>query len=129
MSILGNSLVSPSVAVKDFDEAKKFFGETLELEVDSESQGGIIYKCGASRLFVYTSSFAGTNQATYAGWIVEDVAAVAEDLKSKGVELLHYPDMPGVTLEGDVHKMGDDFAAIWFKDPTGNIFSVTTSMG
>ncbi len=126
--MLGDAIVSPSVAVSDMERAKKFFGESLGLKVDSENPGGVVYKCGASRLFVYQSQYAGTNKATYAGWIVDDVPAVAEELKSKGVSLEHYPDMPGVKLEGDVHKMGDNFMAIWFTDPDGNIFSVTNEM-
>jgi hypothetical protein len=31
--------------------------------------------------------------------------------------------MPGMTLEGDVHVMGD-FKGAWFKDPDGNILHV-----
>lgn len=126
--MLGDAIVSPSVAVSDLERAKTFYSQTLGLAIDQENPGGVTYKCGQSRLFVYESQYAGTNKATYAGWIVEDVPAVAAELKSKGVSLQHYPDMPGVTLEGDVHKMGDDFMAIWFTDPDGNIFSVTTAM-
>ena len=48
----------------------------------------------------------------------EEIAA----LKGKGVSFEHY-ELPGTTLDGDVHVMGDMKAA-WFKDPDGNILSV-----
>src|SRR5579884_964183 len=118
--MLGDAVISPSVAVSDMEKAKQFYGGTLELQVVNENPGGVVYKCSASRLFVYQSEFAGSNKATYAGWIVDDVPAVAEWLKGKGVQLEHYDNLPGVTLEGDIHKMGDNFQAIWFKDPDGN---------
>ncbi len=36
--------------------------------------------------------------------------------------------MPDVTLEGDVHVMGD-LKAAWFKDPDGNILNIVNQVG
>jgi hypothetical protein len=52
------------------------------------------------------------------------VAAVVDELKQKGVLFEHY-DLPGATLEGDVHVMGEMKAA-WFKDPDGNILGLAS---
>jgi hypothetical protein len=35
-------------------------------------------------------------------------------------------DLPGPTLEGDVH-VAENFKAVWFKDPDGNILHVNSS--
>ncbi len=126
--MLGDANCGPAIAVSDIEAAKKFYQDVLGLKQLKESPGGVSYQSGESQIFVYPSSFAGTNKATYAGWTVDDVPAVAEALKAKGVALEHYPDMPGVTLEGDVHSMGD-LKAIWFKDPSGNVLSVANQMG
>jgi len=77
---------------------------------------------GKTRVNVYVSQFAGTNQATAATWAVDDVEAVARDLKSRGVSFDRY-DMPNATHVGDVHVMGNRKAA-WFRDPDGNILSI-----
>jgi hypothetical protein len=44
------------------------------------------------------------------------------ELKRKGVTFEHYA-LPGLTLEGDIHRAGD-FRVAWWKDPAGNILSV-----
>jgi hypothetical protein len=55
-------------------------------------------------------------------WSVDDVDAEVKELKKKGVAFEHY-EMPGSTLEGDVHVFGDMRVA-WFKDPDGNILNL-----
>ena len=121
--MLGDNNVCPTIAVKDMAVSKKFYGETLGLETGMETPGGTFFKSGDSGLFVYPSSNASTNQATYAAWNVDDVAGMAESLKAKGVAFEHYDDMPNTTLEGDVHVMGSTKMA-WFKDPDGNILNI-----
>jgi catechol 2,3-dioxygenase-like lactoylglutathione lyase family enzyme len=127
--MLKDANVTAVVAVKDLAKAKEFYEGKLGLEKDSEdpSGTGILYKSGDSRLFVYTSEFGGTNKATAASWTLDDVEGTVAELKSKGVEFEHYPDMPNVDLQGDVHVMGS-FKAVWFKDPDGNILNITSGM-
>ncbi len=120
--MLGDCNVCPEIAVKDLAIAKSFYGDTLGLNVVSENSEEILFQSGACNVSVYRSQFAGTNQATYASFKTDDVASKVEALKAKGVTFEHY-DMPGMSLEGDVHVMGDMQAA-WFKDPDGNILCV-----
>jgi len=126
--MLGDAPVAATLAVKDIEVAKKFYSDTLGLSLTKESPAGVLYGSGSTQVFVYPSSFAGTNKATSAGWVAEDVEAVAAALKDKGVSLEHYDDIPGVKRDGDVHTMGE-FKAIWFKDPDGNILSVSNDIG
>ncbi len=125
--MLGGADSAATIPVKDLEQAKKFYGETLGLKAEKETPNGIVFASGNTKVFVYKTELAGTNKATTAGWITDEVESIASDLKSKGVTLEHY-DLPGVSLDGDIHKMGD-LKAIWFKDPDGNILSVSTSMG
>jgi catechol 2,3-dioxygenase-like lactoylglutathione lyase family enzyme len=113
-----------TIAVKDLGRARQFYEDTLGLEVDAAEEMGVLTcKSGGSKLFVYESEYAGTNQATAATWVIDgDVQEVARALKAKGVAFEHY-DFPDTTREGDVHVMGDIRAA-WFKDPDGNILSI-----
>ena len=114
------------VAVADLNRAREFYGKTLALEeADNTDPGGVLYACGGgTRLLVYQSGFAATNQATAAAWEVEDLDAEVSDLKLKGITFEQY-DMPGVQREGDIHRIGERKAA-WFKDPDGNILNIIT---
>jgi catechol 2,3-dioxygenase-like lactoylglutathione lyase family enzyme len=125
--MLGQYDAGAAIAVKDIEEAKKFYSDVLGLSLENESPGGVSYKSGNTTIFVYPSEYAGTNKATCAGWVVPDVSSMVEELKSKGVTFEQY-DLPGVTREGDVHVMGE-LKAAWFKDPSGNILSFSNTMG
>jgi catechol 2,3-dioxygenase-like lactoylglutathione lyase family enzyme len=122
--MLGNSDLYAVVATKSLENAKEFYGSTLGLPLVSEvpEAGILIYKSGNSRLQVYQSDYAGTNQATGVSWEVDDIEAAVADPAGKGVVFEHY-DFPGSELQGDIHVMGD-MKTSWFKDPDGNILCV-----
>lgn len=112
------------IAVKDLPAAAKFYEGTLGLaRLSAQGDEVITYRSGNSALNVYRSQYAGTNKATAVVWNVGDeIDKIVAALKTKGVAFEHY-DMPGLTLQGDVH-VGGDMKVAWFKDPDGNILSV-----
>ena len=112
------------VAVTDINRARKFYRDTLGLDLEDESMGDVLtFRTGGTRLVVYKSDEAGTNKANAVVWGVGDeVDAIARDLKAKGVGFEHY-DMPGLTLEGDIH-VGGKARLVWLKDPDGNILHI-----
>ncbi len=120
--MLGEATIYPTVAVKDINAAKEFYGGKLGLKAVDDQPWGVTYQSGSGKLFVYPSQVAGTNQATYASWTVDNVEAVVAELKAKGVVFEHYDDLPETTRDGDIHTMGP-MKAVWFKDPDGNILS------
>jgi catechol 2,3-dioxygenase-like lactoylglutathione lyase family enzyme len=122
--LLGDAKLFANVAVKDAAAAKEFYGGKLGLELIDENDAVLTYKSAEGKIFVYMSGTAGSGQATCATWEVEDATATAKELADKGIVFEHY-DMPGMTREGDIHKMGGESAA-WFKDPDGNILAVVS---
>ena len=124
--MLATKDATATVAVKDIDNARKFYGGTLGLppiEVPEEEVAA--YQAGGTRLLVSRSEFAGTNRATSVTWNVGgEVDTIVQDLRGKGVRFERY-DVPEVVHEGDVHVMGDMRAA-WFKDPEGNIHALVS---
>jgi catechol 2,3-dioxygenase-like lactoylglutathione lyase family enzyme len=122
--MLANRNAMATIAVKDLAAAKKFYEGKLGLTpLETTEEEVLTYQSGTATLLVYVSAFAGTNKATSATWAVGDeFDGIMKTLKSKGVVFEHY-DMPGMTLEGDVHVAGD-FKGAWFKDPDGNILHV-----
>jgi catechol 2,3-dioxygenase-like lactoylglutathione lyase family enzyme len=122
--MLGKHDVVATIAVRDLDTARRFYGEVLGLtQVDAQGEEVAVYQAGAARLNVYRSEFAGTNKATAATWDVgQELDAIVADLKAKGVSFEHY-DMPGLELQGDTH-VGYGLKIAWFTDPDGNILNL-----
>src|SRR5579859_4612412 len=46
-----------TIPVSDVTQAKRFYGETLGLPVERDTDGGVMYRSGATRLFVYPSGY------------------------------------------------------------------------
>jgi catechol 2,3-dioxygenase-like lactoylglutathione lyase family enzyme len=113
-----------NLAVKDLAKARKFYETVLGLKaVDSEEDDVIVFKSGRTRLNVYRSDYAGTNQATAVTWAVGDeLEEIVKALRAKRVKFEHY-DMPGMTRKGNIHIAGD-LKVAWFKDPDGNILNL-----
>jgi catechol 2,3-dioxygenase-like lactoylglutathione lyase family enzyme len=124
INMLGDKEAVANIAVKNLETAKKFYEETLGLtQIGAEGQEVIVFRSGSSKIYVYKSQYAGTNQATAVTWVVgKDIESVVRELKTKGVTFEHY-DMPDMTLEDDIHVSGNMKVA-WFKDPDGNILNV-----
>ncbi len=122
--MLGNKEAVATIAVKDLAAARKFYEGTLGLEVlNAEGSEAVTYQSGGSKVIIYRSQFAGTNQATAANWLVgADIDAIVKTLADRGVPFEHY-DLPGLTRQGHLHTVGT-FKTAWFKDPDGNIISL-----
>ena len=125
--MLGSKDVMATVAVKDLQKAKEFYGNTLGLKSTAKQERGTAsYQCGKTTLLVYESQFARTNKATSATFVAgNDVEEIAKTLKAKGVKFEHYDNMPGLTLNGDVYS-GGGMKVAWFKDIDGNILSIVS---
>ena len=113
---------SPTLPVSDLEAARSFYTDTLGLELIEENAGGIYLRAGTSRIFVYPSQYAGSNQATAAGLDVDDIEAAVDELRGKGVTFEEY-DLPGLKTENGIAELEGEKAA-WFKDPSGNILSL-----
>lgn len=127
MSALNKKASSAIVAVSDIERARRFYSDTLGLELNEEGMEGVlVYKTGATHLVVYPSEFAGTNKANAVVWDCgADIDAIAADLRAKGVKFEHY-EMNGVTYKDGVHD-ADGFKMVWFKDPDGNILHLNSA--
>ena len=109
-------------SVNDLDEAKKFYGETLGVAVETVP-AGLMLKIGHG-ILVYPKPNHEPASYTMLNFRVDDIDKAVDDLMGKGVKFEHYPgltDQKGVA-RGIAHDRGPDIA--WFKDPAGNIVSV-----
>ena len=115
-----------TVATRDLARAREFYTNVLGLEEEdagSDCPGVLTYRSGNSRIFVYQSEYAGTNQATAINWDVGvEIRTVVDALKAKGARFEQY-QMEGMRLEDDIH-VGEQIKVAWLKDPDGNILSI-----
>jgi catechol 2,3-dioxygenase-like lactoylglutathione lyase family enzyme len=122
---LSNYRVGAAVAVSDMDRAREFYEGRLGLSEGTDvGDGGRTYICaGETELHVFPSpEHAGKPTATVAGWSVDDVEAVVEQLSSKGVTFERYEDL-SPDAKG-IHSPGGGARAAWFRDPDGNTFGL-----
>lgn len=121
--MLAHSTMYAALPVSDIQKAMDFYGNTLGLTMVDQNEGGIWYQTGTSRIAIYESSFAGTNQGTAAIWEVPDPKATVKSLRQRGVKFERY-ELPGAKRQGYIHHF-PAYDAAWFKDPSGNLICVT----
>lgn len=127
MNTFKDKASSAMVAVSDIERARRFYSDTLGLELEEDGMGGVlVYRTGSTYLLVYPSEFAGTNKANAVVWDCgNDIEAIVAGLRDKGVAFEHYPEM-GAEYRDGIHK-ADDFRMAWFKDPDGNILHLNSA--
>ncbi len=113
-----------TIPVTDIARAKRFYGETLGFKVERDTEGGVMYRAGAGRFFVYPSRFRAGGH-TQLSWLVPDIKAEVRTLKDKGVQFEAYDNIPGLTMVDSVVQSGPGVWTAWFKDPDGNLLGLT----
>ena len=111
-------------AVNDLAVARKFYGETLGLEVEQGGQGLRLKIAGGNPTFVYSKPDHVPATYTILNFPVDDIDKAVDKLTAAGIKFEHYgklTDARGIA-RGATTGGGPDIA--WFKDPAGNILSV-----
>ena len=111
-------------SVSDLAEAKKFYGEVLGLDIAEKGPGLMINIAGSNGVLMYPKPDHIAATYTILNFPVADIGKAVQELKSKGVNPEQYEgltDDNGIA-RGLAQQRGPDIA--WFKDPSGNIFSV-----
>ena len=118
--------VAAGLAVSDMVTAREFYEGKLGLVVGIDSGDNVQYQCGEeSVIHVYLSpEHAGKSTATLAGWGVDDVERVLEELTSRGVTFERYDEGPIVTDERGIATFEGGAKVAYFRDPDGNTLSI-----
>lgn len=118
--------VAAGIAVSDMERAREFYEGKLGLMVGIDSGDNVQYQCGeGSVMHVYLSpDHAGKSTATLAGWGVDNVERVVEDLTSKGVVFERYDEGPIITDEKGIATFDGDAKVAYFRDPDSNTLSI-----
>jgi catechol 2,3-dioxygenase-like lactoylglutathione lyase family enzyme len=104
-----------SFLTQDIKRAKRFYGEVLGLEIETEGEHDMEFKAGQVTLDIFDPASQGQPFAPTLGGLalrVPDVGAARAELESKGVEF------DGETLDTGVCHMA------FFHDPDGNALTL-----
>jgi catechol 2,3-dioxygenase-like lactoylglutathione lyase family enzyme len=135
--MLGTQKIVAFAAVRDRDAARKFYRDTLGLRLVGEDQFALVFDANGTTLRISPVPDWTPPRFTVLGWEVKDIVAVVKDLRSAGIEFERYawmkdqdemgiwtsPSDPGVAA---VHAGA---RVAWFKDPDGNVLSVSQMPG
>lgn len=121
--MLKHATLFPTIPVTNLDRAKIFYRDTLGLGIMMEDPAGVMLEAGnGTGVYLYQRG-ASKADHTLAGFKVDDLASEMAALKEKGITFEEY-DLPGLKTVNGIASMGNSKAA-WFKDPDGNILSLT----
>ena len=83
--MLGTSKVHPILLSKDLDQTREFYHDRLGLEILSESDHKIEFRCGSGTKLAVSKSTIGTaDSQTQIGWEVEDLQTEIDDIRARG---------------------------------------------
>jgi catechol 2,3-dioxygenase-like lactoylglutathione lyase family enzyme len=129
--MLEHATVATRLPAQDIARARAFYSEKLGLEPVDEQPGALLYRCGGSEFAVFTSGGTPSGTHTQMVWHVDDIDAVVNDLRGRGVVFEEY-DLPGLRTVGGIadaaggwpSKGDKGLRGAWFRDSEGNLLSL-----
>ena len=119
--MLENSKAFSGFSVDDVAAAKRFYGETLGMNVSEDNGMLQLQIAGDREILVYPKEDHAPAVFTILNFPVDDIDEAVDGLVERGVKFEQYEGF-GQDEKGIMRDQGPDIA--WFKDPAGNILSV-----
>ncbi len=111
-------------SVNDLQKAKKFYQETLGLDVSDAPMDQLELRIDDdTRVLVYEKPNHTPASFTILNFPVDNIDRAVDELTDRGVRFEVYKDGDLKTDAKGVHRVGGPTIA-WFKDPAGNFLSV-----
>jgi catechol 2,3-dioxygenase-like lactoylglutathione lyase family enzyme len=127
-SELGKCNIIAFVTIVDVSRAKDFYRDTLGLRLVSEDPPfALVFDANGIMLRLGMAKELPPAHGTVLGWQVPEIAATIKNLEQAGVRFERYEGMDQDELGIWNSPYGAKVA--WFKDPDGNILSVTEFPG
>jgi catechol 2,3-dioxygenase-like lactoylglutathione lyase family enzyme len=124
MPLLTSASIMAFTATANADRAREFYRDRLGLKLVEEQQFALVFDAGGAMLRVQKVNEVREAHYTTLGWQVPDVAATVDELEKAGVKFERH-NFPGVDEKGIWTPPGSTTKIAWFKDPDGNILSLT----
>lgn len=131
MALLQDAHVAARLPAQDLSRARTFYSEKLGLEPVEERPGGLRYECPGGVFALFETAGAPSGDHTQMGFEVDDIDAVVNELRIRGV-VFEDVDVAGLrTVDGIARvegnypsKGGIGERAAWFRDSEGNLLGI-----
>jgi predicted enzyme related to lactoylglutathione lyase len=121
--MLADKKIKAFVPTTNVNLARTFYEDLLGLTLLSQDDYALEFDANGTLLRVTIVGELVPQSFTILGWNVPDIYAVIRSLNEKGIECNRYDylkqDNPGVWVSPGGSKVA------WFKDPDGNVLSLT----
>jgi catechol 2,3-dioxygenase-like lactoylglutathione lyase family enzyme len=124
MAILEAAEPAIVICTRDRARATAFYRDTLGITLANEDKFAAVFNIGGVTLRVSIVADFTPHEHTILGFIVPDVGATVKALREKGVTFNSYQHISQDEL-GIWTAPGGAVQVAWFKDPDGNVLSVT----
>ena len=121
--MLNDARLTAFVATAKPDSARTFYEQTLGLRLVADDPFAIVFDANGTALRVTKLREHTPLPFTVLGWQVADIHAALQDLASRGVKAERFPGLP--QDDAGVWSTPDGGKVAWFKDPDGNLLSVS----
>jgi catechol 2,3-dioxygenase-like lactoylglutathione lyase family enzyme len=121
--MLGSSKLVAFVATSDAARARAFYRDTLGLMLVSEDSFALVFDANGAPLRVAIAASVSAAPYTVLGWDVPDIQATVRELRGAGVKFERFTGMPQDEL--GIWRSPGGAQVAWFKDPDGNLLSVS----
>jgi len=111
------------IPTTDYKKARDFYEGKLGFEFVSLDQYALVMRIGGHMVRITKIPNFKPLQGTILGWQVKNIEAVAKWLADQGVPPEKYPFVQDQKL--GIWTTPDGSKVAWFKDPDGNILSVS----
>jgi catechol 2,3-dioxygenase-like lactoylglutathione lyase family enzyme len=131
MGILDSARVAVRLPAQDLERARRFYSGKLGLEPVDERPGGLLYRCGGADFALFRSAGASPGTFTQMALEVDDLRAVTDELKRRGV-VFEEVDLPGLKTVDGVAEIQGNYPSkgatgelgAWFRDSEGNMLGL-----
>lgn len=120
--MLGSQNVIAFIATTDAARARAFYADTLGLRLVAEEPWALVFDAHGTMLRVQKVQELAPASHTVLGWQVQQIASVVAELKGR-VTFERYPFLE--QDEAGVWTTPGGAKVAWFKDPDGNVLSLT----
>lgn len=111
------------IPTEDYDRAREFYESKLGFQFVTLDQYALVMSTGKNMIRIAKLKGLTPAQYTVLGWEVENIEAIVTWLMERGVVFAEYPFIQDRELRIWTTPNGDRVA--WFKDPDGNVLSVS----
>jgi catechol 2,3-dioxygenase-like lactoylglutathione lyase family enzyme len=116
-----------SFSVNDIEQARKFYSQTLNLEVTDQMGGLELHVPGNIPIFIYPKPDHQPATFTVLNFIVDNIEEAVDALAGAGIKFEQY-DSQYMKTDSKGISRGDGSngptAMAWLKDPAGNFLSL-----